>query len=77
MSSYLTIKPWLKLRLEECMRLLKDHIARIEAVEKDSETSTDDRLVQIKKIRAEIDKVGMEIDNIKKEIMILNKYSLN
>jgi hypothetical protein len=77
MSNYLTIKPWLKMRLEECMQSLKDYIAKIEAVEKDTETPENERLLQIKKIRAEIDKVGTEIDSIKKEIMILNKYSLN
>jgi hypothetical protein len=77
MNNYLTLKPWLKSRLEECVQLLKDHIAQLDFIEKDTATPENDKLFQIKKIREEIEKVGTEIDKIKREITILNKYSLN
>lgn len=75
--SYLTLQPWLKQRLEECSKTLQDYNTELDVVEKDTSTSENERFLQIKKIREEINKVGVEIDNIKKEISLLNKYSLN
>lgn len=76
-TSYLTLKPWLKHRLEECTKVLQGFISQLDNIEKDLDTPPDEKLSQIKKIRAEISKVAEEIDSIKKEIKLLNKYSLN
>ena len=77
MSSYLTLKPWLKSRLEECSKILKEYLSQLDAIEKDINTPESQRITQIKKIRDEITKVGTEIDSIKKEIMLLKDYSIN
>ena len=60
-----------------CSYTVKKLLMRIAEIEGDTETSLDDRLSQIKKIKDEITKVGTEIDSIKKEITLLNAYNVN
>lgn len=52
-------------------------LERIGALEVDKELTTEEKFTQIKIIREEMNKVGMEIDNIKKEITLLNAYTVN
>lgn len=56
------------------LRNLLDQIKEIEA---DGQTDDNVKLFQIKKIKEEITKVGMEIDSIKREITLLNTYNVN
>ncbi len=60
-----------------CSYTVKNLLARIYALEEDTQVSVEEKLSQIKKIREEITKVGMEIDSIKKEITLLNSYNVN
>jgi hypothetical protein len=60
-----------------CTHTVKNLLDRIHAIEEDTEASTESKLLQIKKIRDEITKVGMEIDTIKTEITLLKLYSVN
>ena len=52
-------------------------LERIGALEADKELTTEEKFTQIKIIREEMNKVGMEIDSIKKEITLLNAYTVN
>jgi hypothetical protein len=52
-------------------------LERIGALEADKELTTEEKFTQIKIIREEISKVGTEIDSIKKEITLLNAYTVN
>jgi len=60
-----------------CQALLRERLSQLDAIEKDSETSIEDKRIQIEKIREEINKVGAEIDILKREIMLLETYSVN
>ena len=60
-----------------CSYTVKNLLSRIHDLEADAETSLEDKLSQIKKIREEMTKVGAEIDSIKKEITLLNTYNVN
>jgi hypothetical protein len=52
-------------------------ISRIKEIEEDILTPPIEKISQIKKIRQEMTKVGMEIDSIKAEITLLNRYNVN
>lgn len=56
---------------------VRDLLAKISVLEKTTELSLNEKLEQIKIIRDEIAKVGVEIDSIKREITLLNAYSVN
>ena len=60
-----------------CSHTVKNLLERIHAIEADTETPNEEKLVQIKKIKEEITKVGTEIDTVKKEITLLNAYNVN
>jgi len=60
-----------------CSHTVKNLLARIHAIEVDEETTSEEKMLQIKNIQQEISKVGMEIDSIKKEITLLQTYSVN
>jgi hypothetical protein len=60
-----------------CSYIVKKLLMRIAEIEGDTETSLEDKVFQIKKIKDEITKVGTEIDSIKKEITLLNAYNVN
>lgn len=56
---------------------VRDLLAKISVLEKTTELSLNEKLEQIKIIKEEITKVGVEIDSIKREITLLNAYSVN
>lgn len=64
-------------RLVVAMHTVRSLLGRIQEIEDDTETSANEKLSEIKKIRDEITKVGTEIDSIKREITLLTAYSLN
>jgi len=72
-----TRKAQLTIQLKFCVDILKDLLNQIKCVENDTQESTNDKLLKIKKIREELSKVGTEIDSIKKEIKIIRTCSLN
>jgi septal ring factor EnvC (AmiA/AmiB activator) len=57
--------------------VVRDLISQIRKIEADQQTSLNEKLSQIKKIREEIEKVGTEIDNIKRELKLLHTYNVN
>lgn len=59
------------------VRSLITQIKEIEEIEVDAKASVNEKLSKIKMIREEINKVGTEIDKLKKEIILLNTYSVN
>jgi hypothetical protein len=58
----------------QTMKLLLKDLDRLEA---DTQSSPNQRLEEIKKIKLELSKVGAEIDNIKREITLLKDYRVN
>lgn len=56
---------------------LKELIKQIKILEDDTVTPPKEKASQIKIIREELNKVGMEIDKIKKEIMLIKQYGVN
>jgi hypothetical protein len=72
-----TRKAQLTIQFKFCVDILKDLLNQIKCIENDTQESTNDKLLKIKKIREELSKVGTEIDSIKKEIKIIRTYSLN
>lgn len=56
---------------------LENLINQIKQIESDTKADVNEKLSQIKKIKEEIAKVGMEIDSIKREITLLNTYNVN
>ena len=52
-------------------------LSQIKQIEGDTQTDVNEKLSQIKKIKEEIIKVGTEIDSIKREIKLLDDYSVN
>lgn len=67
----------LTIKMKVCMHTLKSLLRQIKAIEADTQSPINDRILQIKKIQDELSKVGSEIDNIKKEIKLIQTYSLN
>ncbi len=55
----------------------KPFLKQIDILEVNLEISPSEKLTEIKKIRDQLDKVGMEIDMIIKEINLLNTYRVN
>jgi peptidoglycan hydrolase CwlO-like protein len=64
-------------RMVVARHTLKNLITQIKEIEGDAQADVNAKLSQIKKIKEEITKVGMEIDSIKREIRLLNSYSVN
>lgn len=56
---------------------VRDLIAKIKEIEADTQTPSNEKLSEIKKIKEEITKVGTEIDSIKQEITLLSAYNIN
>jgi len=67
----------LNIRLTVAYQTVKDLTVELDGIEADTKTPAIERLSQIKKIRAKLDKVGAEIDNIKKSIKLLVEHSIN
>lgn len=77
MSNNDTRKITLNARLVVAKHTVQDLLAQIKEIEIDDQTDANEKLSQIKKIKEEITKVGTEIDSIKKELILLNTYSVN
>jgi len=60
-----------------CKHTVKKLLRRIFDLEYDTQTSTEEKMSEIKKIKDEMIKVGAEIDKIKKEITLLGNYNVN
>jgi len=67
----------LNARLVVAKHTVQNLLQQIKEIEGNAQTDVNEKLSQIKNIREEITKVGTEIDNIKKEITLLNAYSVN
>lgn len=70
-------KDQLAAKMMTCSWTLRELLTRIGELENDKELSMNEKVVQIKIIKDEITKVGTEIASIKKEITLLNAYSVN
>ncbi len=64
-------------RLIICQLKLERFLEQIKKINEDEETSESDKVLQIKIIKAEIDKIGLEIDSIKKEINLSKISNIN
>ncbi len=73
----LSTKADLSARMLICNLTLKNLLTQIKAIENNTQLSTDNKLIEIKKIQEEIKKVGTEIDIVKKEIRLLRASHLN
>ena len=60
-----------------CRYTVKKLLGRIFDLELDTETSSEEKLSEMKKIKDEMVKVSAEIDKIKKEIRLLGNYNVN
>jgi hypothetical protein len=60
-----------------CRYAVKKLLGRIFDLELDTETSSEEKLSEMKKIKDEMMKVSAEIDKIKKEIKLLGNYNVN
>ncbi len=67
----------LNARVVVAKHTLRNLLGQIKEIESDTKADVNVKLFQIKKIREEITKVGMEIDSIKREITLLNTYNVN
>lgn len=67
----------LQAHLSEALNIVKDLLRQIKELEANAQMPAIEKLSEIKKIRAELNKVGTEIDNIKKEIKLLSTHLLN
>lgn len=67
----------LKIRLVTAKETARSLLFRIQEIEKKDNAGLIEKLSEIKMIKEEISKVGMEIDSIKKEITLLNNYHVN
>ena len=67
----------LKINLVVCQAIIKGYLLHLDAIEKDADSSIEEKRAEIAKIRGEITKVGTEIDILKKEINLLATYSVN
>lgn len=70
-------KAQLTVKMKVCSHILKELLQEIKYIENDNKTPINDRILQMKKIREELSKVGTEIDSIKKEIKLVETHSLN
>ena len=67
----------LNAKLVVCSHTVKSLMVQISEIEADTQVPANEKLSKIKIIREELSKVGMEIDTVKKEIKLLNEYSIN
>lgn len=63
--------------LVKAINTVKELLRQIKELEANAQMPAIEKLSEIKKIREELNKVGMEIDNIRKEIKLLSEYSIN
>lgn len=70
-------KDQLAAKMLTCSWTVRELLTQIAALENNTELSMNEKIAQIKIIKDEITKVGTEIASIKKEITLLNAYSVN
>ena len=64
-------------RLLEHMHTIKKLLSKLDDIDTDSSVPIKEKLLLIKDIRDEINKVGVEVDEIKREIKLLSTYDVN
>jgi hypothetical protein len=67
----------LGVRLTVATQSMKILLKDLDRLDGDTKSPPNQRLEEIKKIRAELSKVGTEIDSIKEEITLLKQYRVN
>jgi hypothetical protein len=77
MASDLAGMAILSTKLSIAIGTVKNLMVQIKEIEDDLQMSAIQKLSEIKKIRAELDKVGIEIDSMKTSIKLLNTYRVN
>lgn len=77
MNNNVSRRDQLAARMMVCSYTMKELIVKIGDLEKDTQLSNEEKFEEIKNIRLEISKVGTEIDSLKKEIKLLESYSIN
>lgn len=70
-------KTMLIARLLICRQNIQELLQQIATIEIDTQTSTEDKIGQIQKIREELKKIGEEVDKIKGNITLLETYEVN
>lgn len=70
-------KTMLIARLLICRQNIQELLQQIATIEIDTQTSTEDKMWQIQKIREELKKIGEEVDKIKQNITLLEAYEVN
>ena len=70
-------KDQLAAKMMTCSWTVRELLTRIADLENDKELSMNEKMVQIKIIKDEISKVGTDIANIKRELTLINTYSVN
>lgn len=64
-------------KMISCSELLKLFTKQLQNIENDLQLEVNEKQNQIKIIKDEISKVGAEIDIIKKEVKLINSYTIN
>ena len=52
-------------------------LKQLRGIESDTKTPAETKLLQIKKIKEELETIGTEVDNIKNEITLITDYRVN
>lgn len=64
-------------KLSSYRHQLKKCLQKINIIETRNDISINEKMGEIKIIREELNKVGTEIDNVKREIMLLDRHNIN
>lgn len=52
-------------------------LKKLDDIEQDTQTTNENKLAQVQKIREEMSKISKEIDNIRNEITLLDAHKVN
>ena len=64
-------------QLESCHQQAKVYLKEIGELEKNSQLSDSEKLLELEIIKDKIKNISIEIDNIKKDITLLTDFSIN
>lgn len=64
-------------KLLEYMHTIKGLLSKLDDIETDSSVPIKEKLLLIKNISEQINKVGMEVDEIKRDIKLLSAHDVN
>jgi len=67
----------LYLDLMDTRQTLLKLLQQLDTVEKDQQISDSDKLLQIQKIKLQLEEIAIRIDNFKREIKLLNEHKVN